>query len=293
MHMGGSAARAVIAGALLAWSLASTAQQAFVDAVQMPAWLERDGLARPIAPGTALTSKDAVRTGADARLLVRLADGSSVKLGANGFLRLDEVVTRPDDGVFAAVVNVAKGAFRFTTAVLQRARRREVSITVATATAGIRGTDLWGKAAPDKDIICLIEGDIEVTRGTDAPVRMDQPRSFYVAPKGQPALPVAPVSDAQLAQWAAETEIEAGRGAARRGGRWKVNLASGGSENEVLRVYEAVRAAGYAAELDARHRDGRRDYTVRIANLPSASEADALAARLKGRYGVGTPQITQ
>jgi cell division septation protein DedD len=291
--MRGSAARAVIAAALLAWSLASTAQEALVDAVQMPAWLERDGLARPIAPGMALTSRDTVRTGADARLLVRLADGSAVKLGANGVLRLDEIVTRQDDGVFAAVMNVVKGAFRFTTAALQKARRREVSITVATATAGIRGTDLWGKAAPDKDIICLIEGDIEVTRGTDAPVRLDQPKSFYVAPTGQPPLPVAPVSDAQLAQWAAETEIEAGRGAARRGGRWKVNLASAASENEVLRIYEAVRAAGFAAELDARRRDGRRDYTVRIANLPSADEAEALAARLKGQFGVGTPRVTQ
>ena len=113
-----------------------------------------------------------------------------------------------------------------------------------------------------------------------------------MAPRGQAPLPVAPVTDAQLAQWAAETEIEAGQGAARRGGTWKVNLASGASENEVLRVYEAVRAAGFAAELDARRRAGRRDYTVRIANLPSNAEAQALAERLAGQYGVGTPQVT-
>lgn len=285
-------ARAVIAATLFAWGVAAAAQDAVVEAVQMPAWVERDGVTVPLAPGMALTARDALRTGANARLLLRLAEGSSVKLGENGILRLDEIVTRPDDGVFAAALNVLKGAFRFTTTLLQKTRRRDVSITIATATAGVRGTDLWGKAAPDKDIICLIEGDIEITRGTDAPVRLDQPKSFYVAPQGQPPLPVAPVTDAQLAQWAAETEIEAGRGAARRGGRWKVILASGASENEVLRVYEAVRAAGFAAELDAQRRDGRRAYTVRIANLPTNAEAQALADRLAGQYGVGTPRIT-
>lgn len=291
--MRGNTGRAVIAATLCAWTFAVTAQEAVVEAVQMPAWLERDGVVAPLAPGMALTARDALRTGANARLLVRLAEGSSVKLGENGVLRLDEIVTREDDGVFAAAMNVLKGAFRYTTAVLRKARRREVSITVATLTAGVRGTDLWGKAAEDKDIVCLIEGEIEVTRGTDAPIRMDQPKSFYVAPKGQPPLPVAPVTDAQLSQWAAETEIAAGQGAARRGGAWKVILASGEAENAVLQVYEAVRAAGYAAGLDARRRDGRREYTVRIAGLPSAAEAQALADRLAGQYGIGTPRVTQ
>jgi hypothetical protein len=291
--MKGTKARAALAATLFAWSLGAAAQDAVVEAVQMPAWIERDGVVAPLAPGTALAARDAVRTGANARLLVRLAEGSSVKLGENGVLHLDQIVTRKDDGVFAAALNVLQGAFRFTTAILQKAHRRDVSITIATVTAGIRGTDVWGKAASDKDIVCLIEGDIEVTRGTDAPIRMDQPKSFYVAPKGQAPLPVAPVTDAQLAQWAAETEIEEGRGAARRGGRWKVILASGESENDVLRVYEAVRAAGYAAELDARRRAGRRDYTVRIASLPSEAAAQALAERLAGQYGVVTPHVTR
>jgi|AP12_2_1047962.scaffolds.fasta_scaffold32643_1 hypothetical protein len=289
--MKGTKARTALAATLLAWSFATAAQDAVVEAVQMPAWMERDGVVVPLAPGTALTARDAVRTGANARLLVRLSEGSSVKLGENGVLHLDEIVTRKDDGVFAAALNVLQGAFRYTTAILQKSRRRDITITVATVTAGIRGTDLWGKAASDKDIVCLIEGDIEVTRGTDAPIRMDQPKSFFVAPKGQAPLPVAPVTDAQLAQWAAETEIEAGRGAARRGGSWKVILASGESENEVLKVYEAVRAAGFAAELDARRRAGRRDYTVQIASLPSETEARALADRLAGQYGVGTPRV--
>jgi len=177
--------------------------------------------------------------------------------------------------------------------VLAKTRKREVRITVATVTAGIRGTDLWGKAAPDRDIVCLIEGKIEVERPGDPVVTMDQPLSFYIAPKGQPPLPVQPVSPEQLKQWAAETEIEAGRGAARRGGRWKVVLASGESENAVLKVYQDVRAAGYAAELQPRKVQDKRTYDARIVGLPSKAEAQALADALSGKYGVSSPRVTQ
>ena len=265
---------------------------AVVEAVQMPAWVERGGLRVPLSPGMTLQSDDDLRTGTNARLLLKLAEGSAVKLGENAQLRLAKVQMRRDN-VFASTMNVLAGAFRFTTDALAKARRREVSISVATVTAGIRGTDLWGKAAADRDIVCLIEGRIEVTREGDPSVQMDQPLSFYIAPRGRPALPVQPVSADQLKQWAAETEIETGRGAARRGGRWKVVLASGDSESEVLRVYQDVRAAGYAAELDPKRVQGRRAYDVRIAQLPSKDEADALAAALDGRFGVSSPRVTQ
>jgi hypothetical protein len=265
---------------------------AVVEAVQMPAWVERDGGRVPLAPGMALRPSDDLRTGASARLLLKLAEGSSVKLGENAQLKLAAIEMRRDN-VFVSAMSVLQGAFRFTTDVIAKARKREVSITVATVTAGIRGTDLWGKAASDRDIVCLIEGRIDVQRQGDAAFTMDQPLSFYIAPRGQPALPVQPVKPEQLQQWAQETEVQAGQGAARRGGRWKVVLASGESENEVLAVYQAVRAAGYAAELDARRAQGRRAYDVRIAQLPSKEEAEALAAALGGKFGVTAPRVTQ
>jgi hypothetical protein len=271
---------------------ARAASPAVVEAVQMPAWVERGGTRVPVAPGMALQSADELRTGANARLLLKLAEGSSVKLGENAQFKLANVQMRKDN-VFASTMNVLAGAFRFTTEALARVRRREVSISVASVTAGIRGTDLWGKAAADRDIVCLIEGRIEVTREGDPAVQMDQPLSFFIAPRGRPALPVQPVNPDQLKQWAEETEIAPGQGAARRGGRWKVVLASGESENEVLRVYQDVRAAGYAAELAPRRVQGRRAYDVRIAQLPTRAEAEALAAVLAGKHGVATPRVTQ
>jgi hypothetical protein len=286
---------AALAAALVVPAVHAQPAPATVEAVQMPAWLERDGARQPLAPGMALRPDDRLGTGPEARLLLRLAEGSSVKLGENGTLRLDALAARMREpqGAFSAALNVIQGAFRFTTDAAQRLRRRDVTIRVATVTAGIRGTDLWGKAAADRDIVCLIEGDIEVQRDGDAAFRMSDPLSFFIAPRGQPALPVRPVEPAQLQQWAAETEIEAGRGAARRGGRWKVVLAASESQNDVVAVYQAVREAGYAAELNPVRRDGRRIYEARIVSLPSREEAQALANALDGRLGVASPRVVQ
>jgi cell division septation protein DedD len=266
--------------------------QAVVEAVQMPAWIYHGNARTPLAPETELRADDKIVTGANARLLVKLAEGSSVKLGENAQLRIADVRTRGDN-VFVAAMSVLAGAFRFTTDALAKARARDVSITVATVTAGIRGTDFWGKASSDRDIVCLIEGKLELQRSGDVNVAMDQPLTFYVAPRGQPPQAVQPVDPGQLKTWAAEVDIEAGRGAARRGGRWQVVLASSESQREALKVYEAVREAGYAAQIAPVKAQDKRVYDVRVASLPSRAEAQALADALAGKYGVASPRVIQ
>ena len=54
-----------------------------------------------------------------------------------------------------------------------------------------------------------------------------------------------------------------------------------------------MRAAGNPAELDPKRVQGRRAYGVRIAQLSSKEEADALAVVLTGMYGVSSPRVTQ
>ena len=158
---------------------------AVVEAVQAPAWVDRGGVAIPLAPGMALRAGDQVRTGGASRLLVRTADGSSVKLGENASLRFDALEFR-DRNLLASVMNVAEGAFRFTTDVAAKFRtRRQVDIRFATVTAGIRGTDLWGKSTPDRQVVCLIEGDIEVQPPNEAAIRMNTPLQFYIRDRGQ------------------------------------------------------------------------------------------------------------
>lgn len=281
-----------LAAALALAAPASLAQPAaVVEAVQMPAWVEREGRARPLAPGMELQSGDQLKTGAGSRAMIKLAEGSLVKLGENGALKLSEIHP-PREGIFRAALRVVEGAFRFTTDVLARQRRREVSIQVATVTAGIRGTDLWGKSAPDRQIVCLIEGKIEVGAEGEKPVTMDQPLQFYRRDKGQ-TQPVGFVSPEQLKIWSAETEIEAGKGAARRGGRWKVTLASAETQAAALALYDRLHASGFATEIRPAKVGEKLLYHVRISSLPSRKEAEALAARLRGQHGVAEPEVSR
>jgi cell division septation protein DedD len=161
-----------------------------------------------------------------------------------------------------------------------------------TITAGIRGTDLWGKADDARDIVCLIEGNIAVSRAEEK-FTMNEPLSFYIAPKNQRGQPVAKVSQKQLEEWAAETEISAGRGAIRKGGKWRVYLAEAGGQDEALKFYDDLRKAGYAAEIRAVKKEAATTYRVRVSNLMSKQEAENLGAALKGRFGITEPRVSQ
>ncbi len=215
--------------------LSYAAPDATVEAVQMPAWVERGSARLPLAPGMELQNGDDIRTGANSRLLLKTADGSSVKLGENAKLKLSDMVQQKD-GVFVAALDVGEGAFRFTTDIFKKLRgKRLVNIRVANVTAGVRGTDLWGKSATDKQIVCLIEGRIDVTPPDEQPIVMDQALQFFIRENGK-SLPVGLVDSKQLAQWATETEVAGGAGAARRGGKWKVVLASVDTQAAALKV---------------------------------------------------------
>ena len=189
---------------------------ATVEGVQTPAWVEREGKRTPLAPGMELKAGDQVTTGDGSRIVIKLAEGSLVKLGENGTLRFTELSTGRE--VFKAVINVLQGAFRFTTDVAQKARKREVSIGVSQVVAGIRGTDLWGRSRAGTEIICLIEGRIEIAAPGAPALTLDKPRQFYRREGGR-AQPVGLVERKQLAEWAREVEIQPGKGAARAKGK--------------------------------------------------------------------------
>ena len=287
----------LVATAILAANGAEAARpNMVVEGVQMPAWVEHASGARDaLMPGAVLKNKDQILTGPGARAQLRLADGSVVKLGENGILALDELGQKKNNlkDVVTASLDVVNGAFRFTTDALYKFRgERDVKVRIETITAGIRGTDLWGKADATRDIVCLIEGKISVARDQES-FTMDQPMSFYVAPKGKPAAPVAPVPKEQLDKWSLETEIAAGTGVARRDGKWRVYLADAGNQGDALQLYDQLRTAGYAADIRPVSSGKGIDYRLRISHLASKEEAAVLAGKLKGRMGITEPKVSR
>lgn len=282
---------------LLSGNAAQAATAATVEAVQVPAWLERNGERRPLAPGQVLANRDRVVTGAGARVLIQLPESSAVKLGENAQVNLN-AMGRREGGVYTAALDVLQGAFRFTTGVFQKTlQRRAVNIRAATLTAGVRGTDLWGKADGEKDLICLLEGRIVVTHPLGEAVELAEPYSFASALKGQAPAPVAPVAPEEVQQWAEETEIQAAGSVLRRQGPWSVTLATVATQAEALELYDQVRTAGYPARIRPRAEGSEGGgeagyrYAVRVRGFASQDGARSAAARLAAELGLAPGQV--
>jgi hypothetical protein len=261
------------------------AQAVKVEAVQYPAWLERGGHSVPLSPGVDLQADDQLRTGQNARVQLKLAEGSTVKLGENAKFKVEQVQNR---GIFRAALTVLAGAFRFTTDALAKSRKRDVTIKVSSVTAGIRGTDLWGKSTGERDLVCLIEGRISVASENRETVTLDQPLDFYQRPRGgEPQ--VAKIDQRQLDVWSQETEISRDGAAARMGGGWRVVAMTTDSRDEALAMNRRLRASGYPSEVISPA--GR--FAVQVAGLAGESEARALAGNLKTVPGVREPVVLE
>lgn len=276
---------AMAVAAMAAWvATSAVAQTARVEAVQYPAWLERGGYSVPLVPGTELRASDGVRTGTNARAVVRLGEGSTVKLGENARFRIERVQNR---SIFRAALQVLQGAFRFTTEAIAKHQRRDITIKVSAITAGIRGTDVWGKSTGDRDLVCLLEGKVSVQAEGHEAVTMDQPNDFYQKPRdGEPAL--AHVDPKQVEIWSKETEIQPDGAAARVGGAWRVIASKFERRDAALALRGRLRASGYPAQV-IDEKNGV--FRVEVPGLAGDAEARAVMANLRAMPGVTIPSV--
>jgi ferric-dicitrate binding protein FerR (iron transport regulator) len=273
----------VLATALALAAGTAAAEKATVSAVQYPAWLERGGNSVPLTPGTRLEGNDKLRTGTNARVQLRLGEGSTVRLGENAQFVIESV---EDRGIFRAALSVLTGAFRFTTDALRKSQGRDIQIKVKNVTAGIRGTDLWGKSTGERDLVCLLEGKISVGAEGHPTVTLDQPLDFYQKPRdGEPA--VAKVDEKQVAIWAQETEISKDGPAARGDGKWSVTAGKFQTRDEALRMNRVLRASGYPAVVG---KSGEYPAVI-VRGLAGEAEARALMANLRSIPGIVGPTI--
>lgn len=263
---------------------AGAAPAVVVEAVQYPAWLERNGATVALAPGIAIEPRDRLRTGSNARVRLKLAEGSTVKLGEKAQFAVEKA---EDAGVFRASLTVLTGAFRFTTDALNKSGLREVDIRVRDVTAGVRGTDLWGRSNDEGDLVCLLEGRIQVGSEGYPTVTLDTPLDFYQR-KRDAGPSVSKVDPQKVEEWARETEMQQDGPIGTVGGRWRVVAATVADRGAAMEIDRELRANGYPAEVAGPHQ-GR--FVVRIPGLAGEAEARALAAAILAVKGVSLPSI--
>lgn len=251
-----------------------------VEGVVSPAWVERAGKREPLIVGLQLSGNDKIVTGERARVMLRMSEGSAIKLGENATLLLSALNEKPkadNSAVVSASLEVAKGAFRFTTGVFGNSRsERDVNVKFGTITAGVRGTDLWGRSVNTDDLVCLLEGRITV-RHEKQELVMNEPLQFFVVPRNEKPKPVGKVPQKQIEEWALETEITDGQGATREGGKFRVELLRTADANAARALQARLKEAGYPAVIDPLP-GGQQ--AVCVTGIATAKDRDALRERL-------------
>ena len=121
---------------------------------------------RPSLVDGTVRQADAIVTGADSRLLIRLRDQSMLTVGANAALNVDRFVIDTETDPAGVLVSMARGAFRFVSG-SRGTERERVAFRTPTATIGIRGTII--EAAVGSEALELLDGEA----GT--PVPGDEP----------------------------------------------------------------------------------------------------------------------
>lgn len=106
------------------------------------AFIVREGLAIPAAPGQVLREADVLRTGADGRLGVTLNDDTRVSLGPASEVRLARFRYASADGGVALVLNFVRGVAAYVSGRIAKLSPDSIRLETPSAIVGVRGTTL-------------------------------------------------------------------------------------------------------------------------------------------------------
>lgn len=144
---------------------------------------------RPLSTDAAVNFQEELVTGAAARLLVRLEDGTEITLGENARLIIDTFVYDPARGEAGASVLVPAGAFSVITGAIAKLRPQAMSFKTPVATIGIRGTDFWGGPIDGVYGVLLRSGRVEVRNDAGLVELESNQGTTMSSPDTAPAIP--------------------------------------------------------------------------------------------------------
>ena len=108
----------------------------------------REGNDLPVTRGEKLYKADQITTGQDSAIELKMLDGSFINLGEMADMFIEELVYDPIKGDGFMDLKVVVGAFRIVSGSIAKLGPDLMQLKIPTATIGIRGTGLIGKASP-------------------------------------------------------------------------------------------------------------------------------------------------
>ena len=121
---------------------------ALVIGVEGKVTVVREGNPLPVTRREKLYTDDQILTGRNSAIELKMLDGSFINLGELADMIIEELVYEPikKDGFMD--ITVAVGAFRIVSGSIAKLGPDLMQLKIPTATIGIRGTGLVGKASP-------------------------------------------------------------------------------------------------------------------------------------------------
>lgn len=155
---------ALVCSVLIASAAAETpaakpeAAFATVNVVQGEAYLFRGEKLVSLGRGSKLAEKDVLFTAKNAEVLVRFNDGAALAVRPNTRTSLLNLKPPAGETPGQRSMELVRGGLRYITGLLGK-RKTQVDFRTATATIGIRGTDLELEVAPPDDITAKSDGE--------------------------------------------------------------------------------------------------------------------------------------
>ncbi|MCK9990936.1 MAG: hypothetical protein RugAbin2_01950 [Rugosibacter sp.] len=104
--------------------------------------IQRDGVTLPGAAGAALYRGDLIRTGKPGAMGIVLTDDTTISLGSNSELSLEDYAFKPKEGKFALALRMMKGTFSYITGQIVKLAPETARVQTPDATLAVRGTKL-------------------------------------------------------------------------------------------------------------------------------------------------------
>ena len=120
------------------------------------------GETRTLAVGAALHRDEQVWTASGARLDIKFMDGSTVTLGENARMVLDEFVLPEDGDAGTQVLRSITGALRFVGGAVDQSKPGATKIITPVATMTVRGTDFFAGPIDGAYGVLVFHGEVAV-----------------------------------------------------------------------------------------------------------------------------------
>jgi cell division septation protein DedD len=136
------------------------------------------------------------------------------------------------------------------------------------------------------DATCLFEGKLDLNTRDQGALTLDKPTAFWVRLFDQPVKPVGNATPDELKKFLTSTEVQPGQGVAVVGGRWRVVAATLDRGALAAALQWRLRDAGYPALTQAITVGGQSVHEVRINQLATRDDADAILKKIESMDAV-------